>query len=59
MSASSKPAFRGMLMYVIALVVLGFIVGAIYTAYGSPSNPTEPSAGDVIPKTARPAPPSQ
>ena len=48
-----------MLMYVIALLVLGFIVGAIYTAYGSPSNPTEPSAGDVIPKTARPAPPSQ
>jgi len=50
MPASSNPVVRGMLVYVIALLVLGMIVGAIYTASGRPSNPSEPSAAEAIQK---------
>jgi len=50
MAHTPKPAIRGMLIYVIALLAFGLIVGAIYTIYGSPSNPAEPSAAETIPQ---------
>jgi hypothetical protein len=50
MSESSKPAVRGMLLYLGALLSLGLIAGVIFTLSGRPSNPSVQSAGETIPE---------
>lgn len=50
MASTPKPAIFGMLLYIVALLALGIVVGAIYTMYGSPSNPSAQSASETIPK---------
>lgn len=49
MPKTSRTAIRGMLLYVIALVALGLVVGAYYTVNGRPSNPHERPASETIP----------
>jgi len=50
MAATPTPAIRGMLLYLFALLVLGIVAGAFYTMYGRPTNPSEHSASETIPK---------
>jgi hypothetical protein len=50
MAHTPKPAIRGMLIYLAALIALGLVVGAIYTVYGRPADPSERSASEAIPK---------
>ncbi|ANK85660.1 MULTISPECIES: hypothetical protein [unclassified Rhizobium] len=52
MDRTPKTAIRGMLSYVIALLVLGILVGAVYTLYGHPADPSEQPAAESIPQKA-------
>ncbi|MBX4931188.1 hypothetical protein [Rhizobium bangladeshense] len=55
MDRTPKTAIRGMMSYVLALLVLGILAGAVYTIYGHPTDPSEPPAAESIPQKA-PAP---
>lgn len=52
MDETPKTAIRGMMLYVLALLVLGILAGAAYTIYGHPADPTQPSAAETIPGKA-------
>ncbi|MDR9782418.1 hypothetical protein [Rhizobium redzepovicii] len=55
MDKTPKTAIRGMMLYVLALLVLGVLAGAAYTIYGHPADPSERPAAETIPqKTAAP-----
>ncbi|MBY5831368.1 hypothetical protein HA464_06095 [Rhizobium leguminosarum bv. trifolii] len=55
MDETPKTAIRGMIFYVLALLVLGVLAGAVYTIYGHPADPSEQPAAETIPQKA-PAP---
>ncbi|SCB56770.1 hypothetical protein GA0061105_101603 [Rhizobium aethiopicum] len=55
MDKTPKTAIRGMMSYVLALLVLGIVAGAVYTLYGHPADPSEQPAAETIPQKA-PAP---
>ncbi|MBX4941208.1 hypothetical protein [Rhizobium binae] len=48
MDRTPKTAIRGMMLYVLALLVLGILAGALYTIYGHPGDPSEPPAAATI-----------
>ncbi|MBY4607057.1 hypothetical protein K6M90_05170 [Rhizobium sp. 9T] len=52
MEETPKTAIRGMMLYVIALIVLGVLAGAVYTIYGHPADPSERPAAETIPQKA-------
>ncbi|MDR9774628.1 hypothetical protein [Rhizobium hidalgonense] len=54
MDKTPKTAIRGMMLYVLALLVLGVLAGAIYTIYGHPGDPSERPAAETIPQKAPP-----
>ncbi|MBB3462751.1 MULTISPECIES: hypothetical protein [Rhizobium] len=56
MAKTPRIAIRGMIFYVLALLVLGIIIGAVYTRFGSPSNPAERSASETLPQADKPRP---
>jgi hypothetical protein len=55
MDETPKTAIRGMIFYVLALLVLGVLAGAVYTIYGHPADPSQQPAAETIPQKA-PAP---
>ncbi|MBC2803728.1 hypothetical protein [Rhizobium ruizarguesonis] len=55
MDEAPKTAIRGVMFYVLALLVLGMLVVAVYTIYGHPADPSERPAAETIPQKA-PAP---
>ncbi|MGO8601259.1 hypothetical protein ACDA55_37115 [Rhizobium ruizarguesonis] len=55
MDETPTTAIRGMIFYVLALLVLGVLAGAVYTIYGHPADPSEQQAAETIPQKA-PAP---
>lgn len=50
MDDTPKTAISGMILYVLALLVLGVLAGAVYTIYGHPADPSERPAADTIPQ---------
>ncbi|ANL34226.1 hypothetical protein [Rhizobium phaseoli] len=52
MEETPKTAIRGMMLYVLALIVLGVLAGAAYTIYGHPLDPSERPAAETIPQKA-------
>ncbi|MBX5217407.1 MULTISPECIES: hypothetical protein [unclassified Rhizobium] len=52
MDRTPKTAIRGMMSYVLALLVLGILAGAVYTLYGHPADPSEQPATETIPQKA-------
>ncbi|ARM88371.1 hypothetical protein RHEC894_CH02071 [Rhizobium sp. CIAT894] len=52
MDKTPKTAIRGMMVYVLALLVLGILAGAVYTIYGHPGDPSERPAAETIPDKA-------
>jgi len=52
MDKTPKTAIRGMMLYVIALLVLGILAGAVYTLCGHPADPSERPAAETIPEKA-------
>ncbi|MBB4233585.1 hypothetical protein [Rhizobium esperanzae] len=52
MDKTPKTAIRGMTLYVLALLVLGILAGAVYTIYGHPGAPSERPAAETIPDKA-------
>ncbi|EJC79210.1 hypothetical protein Rleg4DRAFT_0801 [Rhizobium leguminosarum bv. trifolii WSM2297] len=54
MDKTPKMAIRGMMLYVLALLVLGVLAGAVYTIYGHPGDPSERPAAETIPQKATP-----
>ncbi|MBB4192660.1 Tfp pilus assembly protein PilE [Rhizobium aethiopicum] len=52
MDRTPKTAIRGMMLYVLALLVLGILAGAAYTLYGRPADPSQQSAAEAIPQKA-------
>lgn len=52
MDKTPKTAIDGMMLYVIALLVLGILAGAVYTLYGHPADPSERPAAETIPEKA-------
>ncbi|MDK4735832.1 hypothetical protein [Rhizobium sp. CNPSo 3490] len=52
MDRTPKTAIRGMMSYVLVLLVLGILAGAVYTLYGHPADPSERPATETIPQKA-------
>ncbi|KKZ89553.1 hypothetical protein RPHASCH2410_CH02825 [Rhizobium phaseoli Ch24-10] len=52
MEETPKTAIRGMMLYVLALIVLGVLAGAAYTIYGHPADPSERPAAETIQQKA-------
>ncbi|MDC7742468.1 MULTISPECIES: hypothetical protein [Rhizobium] len=52
MDKTPKTAIRGMMLYVLALLALGILAGALYTIYGHPGDPSERPAAETIPEKA-------
>ncbi|GGE06172.1 hypothetical protein [Rhizobium anhuiense] len=52
MDKTPMTTIRGMMLYVIALLVLGILAGAAYTIYGHPADPSERPAAETIPEKA-------
>ncbi|WP_179874135.1 hypothetical protein [Rhizobium sp. L43] len=52
MDKTPKAAISGMILYVLALLVLGILAGAVYTIYGHPGDPSERPAAETIPERA-------
>jgi hypothetical protein len=56
MAKTPKPAIRGMLLYVIGLLILGIVGGAYFTLRGHPSDPNQRPASETIPSAPAKAP---